>query len=174
MLRAVAVTITLAIHTNACYCCYCCYCHCFMQGLEDSLDECIDESMRTLDQMCFSSQYYMMMTIAVNGIIYFVLGVQMMVRQRYNMWADPVLLLILPFVAAVAHLCCRACVWLALRLNLWKIKHENTAWHSNVEEDDDFDIPDMGDLHGAGHDAYMMNQRITSETFRYTQCSDRF
>ena len=27
------------------------------KGLEDSLDECIDESMRTIDQMCFSSQY---------------------------------------------------------------------------------------------------------------------
>ena len=34
------------------------------KGLEDSLDECIDESVRTLDQMCFSSQYYMMMTYA--------------------------------------------------------------------------------------------------------------
>ena len=33
------------------------------KGLEDSLDECIDESVRTLDQMCFSSQYYMMMTV---------------------------------------------------------------------------------------------------------------
>jgi hypothetical protein len=26
------------------------------KGLEDSLDECIEEGMRTLDQMCFSSQ----------------------------------------------------------------------------------------------------------------------
>lgn len=50
---------------------------------------------------------------------------------------------------------------------MWKIKHENTAWHSNVEDDDDFDIPDMDDLKGASHDAYLMNQRITSETFRY-------
>ncbi|CAM9961134.1 unnamed protein product, partial [Ectocarpus sp. 12 AP-2014] len=45
--------------------------------------------------------------------------------------------------------------------------HENTAWHSNVDDDDDFDIPDMDDLKGASHDAYLMNQRITSETFRY-------
>merc|ERR1711871_1570958 len=32
------------------------------KGLEDSLDECIEEGMRTLDQMCFSSQYYLMIT----------------------------------------------------------------------------------------------------------------
>lgn len=34
-----------------------------------------------LYQMCFSSQYYMMMTVHVNGIVYFVLGVQMMIRK---------------------------------------------------------------------------------------------
>lgn len=50
---------------------------------------------------------------------------------------------------------------------MWKIKHENTAWHSSLEDDDVFDIPDMDDLKGASHDAYFMNQRLTSETFRY-------
>ncbi|CAN0182855.1 unnamed protein product, partial [Discosporangium mesarthrocarpum] len=136
------------------------------KGLEDSLDECIDESMRTLDQMCFSSQYYMMMTIHVNGIVYFVLGVQMMIRKKYNMWGDPLLLLVVPFVVGIAYLTGRLLLWIALKVNMWKIKHENTAWHSNVEEDD-FDIPDMDDLKGASHDAYLMNQRITSETFRF-------
>ena len=38
------------------------------KGLEDSLDECIDESVRTLDQMCFSSQYYMMMTVLTQRV----------------------------------------------------------------------------------------------------------
>ena len=28
------------------------------KGLEDSLDECIEEGLRTLDQMCFSSQFF--------------------------------------------------------------------------------------------------------------------
>ncbi|CAM9243358.1 unnamed protein product, partial [Choristocarpus tenellus] len=137
------------------------------KGLEDSLDECIDESMRTLDQMCFSSQYYMMMTILVNGIVYFVLGVQMMIRKKYNMWGDPMLVLVVPFTLATAYMTGHALLWVALQVNLWKIKHENTAWHTSDEGDDDFDIPDMDDLKGASHDAYLMNQRITSETFRY-------
>ncbi|CAM9709889.1 unnamed protein product [Ectocarpus sp. 12 AP-2014] len=137
------------------------------KGLEDSLDECIDESMRTLDQMCFSSQYYMMMTVHVNGIVYFVLGVQMMIRKRYNLWGDPLLVIMIPFVVAIAYLTGWLLLWIALKVNMWKIKHENTAWHSNVDDDDDFDIPDMDDLKGASHDAYLMNQRITSETFRY-------
>ncbi|CAM9251995.1 unnamed protein product, partial [Phaeothamnion confervicola] len=137
------------------------------KGLEDSLDECIDESMRTLDQMCFSSQYYMMMAVHVCGILYFVLGAQMMLRQNYNMWGDPAALLLVPFVLAAALVTAWLLLWLALKVNLWRIKHEHTAWHSNVDGDDDLDIPDMEDLKGASHDAFLMNQRITSDTFRY-------
>ena len=64
------------------------------KGLEDSLDECIDESMRTMDQMCFSSQFYMMMTIHVNGIVYFILGMEMMIRSEYNFFGDPAMVAI--------------------------------------------------------------------------------
>ena len=88
------------------------------KGLEDSLDECIDESVRTLDQMCFSSQYYMMMTVLtrrrleiasrrarvasrrvptqvqVNGIMMFIFGMQMMVQAQYNVFGDQMM----PFI----------------------------------------------------------------------------
>eukprot|EP00604_Paraphysomonas_vestita_P000478 CAMPEP_0174826448 /NCGR_PEP_ID=MMETSP1107-20130205/44056_1 /TAXON_ID=36770 /ORGANISM="Paraphysomonas vestita, Strain GFlagA" /LENGTH=334 /DNA_ID=CAMNT_0016059645 /DNA_START=1616 /DNA_END=2621 /DNA_ORIENTATION=- len=36
-----------------------------------------------------------------------------------------------------------------------------------VEDEDDLDVPGWEDVKGASHDAYLMNQRITSETFRY-------
>ena len=49
---------------------------------------------------------------------------------------------------------------------MWKIKHENTAWHLSAE-DEDFDIPDLDEIKGASYDAFLMNQRITSETFRF-------
>ena len=41
------------------------------KGLErkDTQDECIEESLRSMDQMCFSSQYYMLNTIHVNAMI---------------------------------------------------------------------------------------------------------
>ena len=56
----------------------------YSQGLEDSLDECIDETMRTIDQMCFSSQYYMMNTIHVSGMVLYVLGVEVSRRTEVN------------------------------------------------------------------------------------------
>merc|ERR1712054_414489 len=54
------------------------------KGLEDSLDECIEEGMRTLDQMCFSSQYYLMISIHITGILLVTFGTEMMLRQQYN------------------------------------------------------------------------------------------
>ena len=137
------------------------------KGMEDSLDECIDESVRTLDQMCFSDQYYMMITIQVNGMTMLVLGVQMMLRAEYNFIGDPGALVIIPLVFAIAYFIEWFIIKLALRFNLYRIKHENTAWHTQLAEDDEFDIPGWEDLQGASHDAYLMNQRITSETFRF-------
>jgi len=137
------------------------------KGLEDSLDECIDESMRTMDQMCFSSQFYMMMTIHVNGIMYFILGVEMMIRSEYNLFGDPAMMAIVSFTVSVSLLTKWFLVKFGSRTPLWRIKHENTAWHTTIADEDDFDLPGWDDMKGASHDAYLMNQRITSETFRY-------
>lgn len=53
------------------------------------------------------------------------------------------------------------------QLRLWKIKHESTAWLLRVQEDDNFEVPDLDDIKGASHEAFSMNQRIVSETFRF-------
>ncbi len=138
------------------------------KGLEDTLDECIDEEMRSLDQMCFSSQYYMMMTVAVNGIVYFVLGVQMMVRQKYNCLGDPALLAMIPFFMGIFYLLSLTMLRFSLFFNLWEIKDDNTVWSKALEDEDNFDIPDMDDLVGDGPSPmYFMDYRITNETFRY-------
>ncbi|POM67561.1 Hypothetical protein PHPALM_16417 [Phytophthora palmivora] len=56
-----------------------------------------------------------------------------------------------------------------VRFEIWKIKHENTAWLAPPDEDDAFGVPRWDELEkikGASHEAYLMNQRITSDTFR--------
>ena len=137
------------------------------KGLEDSLDECIDESMRTLDQMCFSSQFYLMLVIHVNGIVYLVLGIEMMVRAKYNLFGDPVMPLLLPFVVICSLVTKKVLIWAGIMFNIWKIKHENTAWHIAMRTNDEGQFDDLDEIQGASHDAYFMNQRLTSETFRY-------
>ena len=142
------------------------------KGLEDSLDECIEEGMRTLDQMCFSSQFYMMSTIHTTGVIFVIFSLEMMIRIRYNGFGDPAMLLLIPATLLMCRITQWACVFVADKIGIWQIKHANTAWHSSIgdDEDDDFGIPRWDELEkikGASHEAYLMNQRITSETFRH-------
>jgi len=119
------------------------------------------------DQMCFSSQFYLMLTIHCNGILYVVLGIEMMLRAEYNAFADTALIIIVLYLIACYIVLERFTMWFVMKIKLWKIKHENTAWHLQIEDDDDLDVPGWEDVKGASHDAYLMNQRITSETFRY-------
>ena len=53
------------------------------RGLEHSShDVCIQEELRTLDQLCYTSQFYMMLFVQVSGIIYFVLGMEMIIYAK--------------------------------------------------------------------------------------------
>lgn len=140
------------------------------KGLEPNLDECIEENLRTLDQMCFSSQFFMMCTIHITGIVFFVVAIEIMARAEYNLFGDPAMPILLAFVLSCALFVRHFVMFLAVKLEIWKIKHENTAWLAPPEEDDEFGVPRWDELEkikGASHEAYLMNQRITSETFRF-------
>lgn len=140
------------------------------KGLEPNLDECIEENLRTLDQMCFSSQFFMMCTVHITGIVFFVVAIEIMARAEYNLFGDPAMPILLAFVLCCAMFVRRLVMFLAVKLEFWKIKHENTAWLAPPDDDDEFGVPRWDELEkmkGASHEAYLMNQRITSETFRF-------
>merc|ERR1711871_1136327 len=146
------------------------------KGLEDSLDECIEEGMRTLDQMCFSSQYYLMVTVHTQAIMEFIFGIECILRvgegTYYNIWGDTMTLPLLIGTGLINY----GTLWLYMRLidkiGIYRLKHEDTAWHSTLggPEDDEFGVPrwdELDKIKGASHEAYLMNQKITSETFRF-------
>lgn len=140
------------------------------KGMEPNLDECIAENLRTLDQMCFSSQFFMMCTVHITGIVFFVLALEIMARAGYNMFGDPAMPVLLAFVLASGAFVRHTVFFLAVQLEVWKIKHENTAWLAPPDDDDEFGVPRWDELEkikGASHEAYLMNQRLTSETFRH-------
>ncbi len=139
------------------------------KGFEDSLDECIDESMRTLDQMCFSSQYYMMNSLHISGMLFVTLAIEIILRSEYNAFGDPAVPIVLIYVLSSAWFLKKLFIFVGARVDLWKVKHENTAWHGAQTEDDDeeLNIPGWEDVKGASRDAFIMNQRITAESFRY-------
>lgn len=137
------------------------------KGFEDSLDECIEESARTMDHLCFSTQFYMMMTIHVNGILFIVLGVEMMNRAKYNLFGDPAMPIVMFIVILTTSLLKRVLISISLILGVWSIRHENTAWHANMEEVNTVQLPDWDGIRSASHDAFEMNKRISSSAFRH-------
>mmetsp|Transcript_45213 Transcript_45213/g.59994 ORF Transcript_45213/g.59994 Transcript_45213/m.59994 type:complete len:173 (+) Transcript_45213:2-520(+) len=55
------------------------------------LDKSILHSFRSLDALCFSSQFYFIVGLPTWGIIFLYLGVTSMIRNAHNPFADPVL-----------------------------------------------------------------------------------
>eukprot|EP00941_MAST-03F_sp_MAST-3F-sp1_P005185 g5185.t1 len=142
------------------------------KGLEDSLDECIEEGMRTLDQMCFSSQFYFMTTVHVTGITITSIGLNMILKANFNIFGDPAFVLVMLVTFAACQVVKKVSIWGAHMIGLWKLHHDETGWHSKLEEndEDDFGIPgweDLEELQQESHEAYILNQKLTSETFRH-------
>jgi hypothetical protein len=133
----------------------------------NTMDECIEESLRSIDQLCFSSQYYMLNTIHVNAMIYFVLGVEMMVRAKYNFFGDPAMIPIFAAVLFVSIVVQILMIWIGRLLGIWRVRTEKRNWHAKLQQEGDTNIEQLGDMQTTGHDLYQMELRITEETFRY-------
>ena len=63
----------------------------------------IEENMRSLDKMCFSSQYFFVVTIYLSGMIQLILGIQILIFNNtgYNMFADFGTIPLVMFMVAV-------------------------------------------------------------------------
>ncbi|KAL7513815.1 hypothetical protein ACHAXN_011176 [Cyclotella atomus] len=137
-------------------------------GMQDSLDECIEESLRSIDQLCFSSQYYMMSTIHVNAIIYFVIGVEMMVRAKYNLFGDPALIPILGCVIGCSMTVRVLMIWIGQLFGVWRVRSEKRDWHADMQVEKGSNLDQLDDAQTSkDHDLYQMEMKITEETFRY-------
>jgi len=86
---------------------------------EKHLDETLDVFSQSLDLMCFSSQYYFMNSVHSYGIMLNFLGIIIMLRQGYNMFADPVLPVIIGFVCLTGVTITKVSVYLGMRTSLW-------------------------------------------------------
>jgi hypothetical protein len=121
-----------------------------------------------MDQLCFSSQYYMLNTIHVNAIVYFVLGIEMMARAKYIAFGDPAMFSIVMAVLLSSVAVKMLLTSFARLFGLWKVKHEKRDWHANVSDSEgNPNIQQWEEIRTKDHDQYQVEQRITSDTFRY-------
>jgi hypothetical protein len=138
---------------------------CAWRGFErNSLDECIKEDLRTIDHLCFSSQYYMMLFIHTTGIIYFVFGAEMMIRSKYNPFGDPAMPLIMPFVFLVSLLVKTLFVWISIKLKIWKPRSSTVKWlintRASTEKVESIDFP-------SPRQSFSIEKRMMEDSFRF-------
>ena len=51
---------------------------------------------------------------------------------------------------------------LAIYMKLWRVKHENTAWHTALQESDEFEVPGWEDLKGTDRGVLTPSTRLVS------------
>ena len=138
------------------------------KGLEtNTLDECIEESLRSVDQLCFSSQYYLLNTLHVNGIVYLVLGIVMMARAKYNAFGDPAMSSIITIILLCSVVVKFALTRIAMFAGLWSIRYEKRRWHDQIRADGKPKLEQWSHEQSTGHDEYKLEERMTSDSFRY-------
>ena len=94
------------------------------KGLERSYDESIDYSLRSVDQMCFSSQFYFILAIGGSGSFLFTLSISVMLRAQYNMFEDILFGLMVAVVLGLCVVAKKTFMFLADVVGLWKISQE--------------------------------------------------
>jgi len=105
------------------------------KGLEQVYDESIDPGLRAIDQMCFSSQYYFVITLGGAGSFLFVLALSMMLRANYNMFEDILFWACVILVLGASYTAKRLSMVLADYCGLWKITSSITAGEMIIEEE---------------------------------------
>jgi len=89
------------------------------------LDKSILHSFRSLDNMSFSSQFYFVITLVTWGIVILDLGLITMIENKYNPFADPVLITYVIFILLATFILKLIFSTVAGYINLWKINQAN-------------------------------------------------
>ena len=97
------------------------------------LDKSIIHSFRSLDALCFSSQFYYLISLITWGIIFLYLGVTSMIRNDHNPFADPTLFMWLVMIiggSIILKFILNSC---ARRLGLWRLTVDGRIKFDNAD-----------------------------------------
>eukprot|EP00466_Bigelowiella_natans_P014684 jgi/Bigna1/127040/aug1.3_g1748 len=93
------------------------------RGHEHSLDETLSPPLQSIDNLCFSSQYYFVTSLGGVGICYLMIGMTIMLRAEYSPLNDYIAPALCLFVAFSALTLMTAVVKLAEKWEIWEPRH---------------------------------------------------
>jgi len=145
---------------------------CRWKGQEPLEDQSIEHEMRSIDLLCFSSQYYFLTSYFTTGLVMIIFGMQILLRKEYNIFSDKMT----PFVVALALVAIWCIKWVCWRLGkrfVWRFKpvaaevDESGLALSAFEAKGDLELPMWGGDKGGDGGKGFGGPDISSETFRH-------
>ena len=115
----------------------------WLQGAETQFDRSLLLPWRSLDHMCYSSQYYFAVTLASWGIVLFSLAWTIMMRNSYNPFNDPIgtlLVVVEVFIGAGVTYGLKRVAWL---VRLWRPRAPLVFTQNPPEETDPDEVVNL-------------------------------
>ena len=143
-------------------------------------DESIQEGLRSLDLMCFSSQYYFVLSFSSVALFILTISAQTLLRQQdrhkgsepYNPFGDKML----PFVVIIVFMFCKLIHWFSIYLGyriLWRHKTSLTELDEagmllDPDGKKDLNLPDWASQgFGGGKGGQGGGEDTTTDSFRH-------
>ena len=96
-------------------------------GLDNTINEELPPDLRAMDQMCLSTQYFLLGSLHATGIVMSVLGYMLVLHQGHNLFSDPLAIPLFVSVSVFLKFCRRLAMRLADRFKLWEVEGEEEA-----------------------------------------------
>ena len=97
------------------------------KGNEEVPNKQVSMNLVSLDQLCFSSQYYFVQTIYSFGMTQLLLGIQILLNfPDYNAFSDNASLIVVVVIVAVWIVIQKLCILLGQMLRIWKVKEHKS------------------------------------------------
>eukprot|EP00762_Andalucia_godoyi_P003602 ANDGO_00679.mRNA.1 hypothetical protein GUITHDRAFT_146773 len=97
------------------------------RGMDDQMNEALPAEIRSIDHLCFSPQYFFQCGLFAAGLIYTVFSVEIMFRQEYVMFDDPLFAILVPLLLVSCGGVASVLMWLREKLGIWKVRSDIDA-----------------------------------------------
>ena len=96
-------------------------------GLDNTINEELPPDLRAMDQMCLSTQFYLLGALHATGIVMTVLGYMLVLHRSHNLFRDPLVMPLSGLVSLFFRFLVRMAVKFADRFKIWYVEAEAEA-----------------------------------------------
>jgi len=136
------------------------------KGDEDDVDYEMDPKCQLIDQWCYSSQYYFILTIFMSGIFMVTLGNQTMIAADYPLFGDMAIIYILLTFCALCLVLYFATLYVGKKLKIWVVNPtEGTEKAETKNKNDELDL--SGEEKLALVTRFLFSKKYSSHQFTF-------